>query len=85
MNNTQTEGMKTYLIPDEKRDEYFEYVDIFKEKVKYVSEQNWNTYNDPLITIDLSTFSFHQVMSIKLFMSKIGAKDVTESLFSPED
>lgn len=36
MNNTQTEGMKTYLIPDEKRDEYFEYVDIFKEKVKYV-------------------------------------------------
>ena len=82
MNNTQTEGIKTYLIPDEKRNEYFDYVDMFRGKVKNVTEENWNTYNDPLVTIDMSTFTFHQVLSIKLFMSRIGAKDITESLLS---
>ena len=82
MNNTQTEGLKTYLIPDEKRNEYFDYVDMFRGKVKNVTEENWNTYNDPLVTIDMSTFTFQQSLSIKLFMSRIGAKDVTESLLS---
>ena len=82
MNNTQTEGIKTYLIPDEKRNEYFDYVDMFRGKVKNVTEENWGTYNDPLVTIDMSTFTFHQVLSIKLFMSRIGAKDITESLLS---
>ena len=82
MNNTQTEGLKTYLIPDEKRNEYFDYVDMFRGKVKNITEENWNTYNDPLVTIDMSTFTFHQSLSIKIFMNRIGAKDVTESLLS---
>lgn len=82
MNNTQTEGLKTYLIPDEKRDEYFDYVDKFRGKVKNVTEENWNTYNDPMVTIDMSTFTSHQSLSIRLFMNRIGAKDVTESLLS---
>jgi hypothetical protein len=82
MNNTQTEGLKTYLIPDEKRNEYFDYVDMFRGKVKNITEENWNTYNDPLVTIDMSTFTFHQSLSIKFFMNRIGAKDVTESLLS---
>lgn len=76
----QTEGFKTYLIPDNRREEYFEYVDKFKGKVKNVTEENWNTYKDPLVTIDMSTFTFHQCLSIELFMSKIGAKDVTQSM-----
>lgn len=82
MNNTQTEGLKTYLIPDEKRNEYFDYVDMFRGKVKNITDENWNTYNDPLVTIDMSTFTFHQSLSIKLFMNRIGAKDVTEYLLS---
>jgi hypothetical protein len=82
MNNTETEGLKTYLIPDEKRDEYFDFVDMFRGKVKNVTEENWNTYSDPLITIDMSTFTFHQTLSIKLFMGRIGAKDVTDALLS---
>lgn len=82
MNKTQTEGLKTYLIPDEKRNEYFDYVDMFRGKVKNVTEENWHTYNDPLVTIDMSTFTFKQSLSIKLFMSRIGAKDITESLLS---
>lgn len=82
MNNTKTEGLKTYLIPDEKRDEYFDFVDMFRGKVKNVTEENWNTHSDPLITIDMSTFTFHQTLSIKLFMSRIGAKDVTNALLS---
>lgn len=82
MNNTQTEGLKTYLIPDEKRNEYFDYLDMLRTKVYYINEENWCTYNDPLVTIDMSTFSFKQSLSIKLFMSRIGAKDVTESLLS---
>lgn len=80
MNNTQTEGVKTYLIPDEKRDEYFDFVDMFKRKVENVTEENWNAYSDPLVTIDMSTFTFYQGLSIKLFMSRIGAKDVTIDL-----
>lgn len=80
MNNTYTDGKKTYLIPDEKRNEYFEYVDMFKTNVKNVNEDNWCTYNDPLVTIDMSEYTFEQSMSIKLFMSRIGAKDVTEIL-----
>ena len=77
--NTKTEGLKTYLIPDDKRKEYFDFIDMFRSKVRNVTEENWNTYNDPLVTVDISTFTFHQSVSIQLFMSSIGAKDVSES------
>lgn len=79
MNNTQTEGIITYLIPAEKRNEYFLYVDMFRSKVKNVTEENWNTHSDPLVTIDMSTFTFYQSLSIKLFMSRIGAKEISNN------
>jgi len=76
MNNTQTEGKVTYLIPDEKREEYFNYVDILKSKVKNVTDDNWNVYSDPMVTIDFSEFSRLQCCSIIMFMKRIGAKEI---------
>lgn len=79
-----TEGLKAYRIPEDKRWEYFEFVDKFKNKVKNVSEENWNTYKDPVVVIDTSHFLFSHVMAIRLFMSRIGAKDISESFLSEE-
>lgn len=78
------DGQIAYRIPDDKRDEYFAWVDGMKKKCKlnYTNDETiWNTYNDPVIIVDMSYFTFHQSLGIKLFMSKIGAKDVTEAFF----
>lgn len=80
-----TEGLKAYRIPEDKRWEYFEFVDKFKVSVKNVNDENWNTYNDPVVIINTSEFLFSQVMAIRLFMGRIGAKDITESFLSQEN
>jgi hypothetical protein len=75
-----TEGLKAYRIPEGKRNEYFDFADKFKDNVVNVNDSNWQTHHDPIVVIDTSEFLFSQVMAIKLFMNRIGAKDVTESI-----
>ena len=70
MNNTETEGLITYLIPAEKRNEYFEYVDMFKGKVKNVTEEELregeiNTENLYSGIYNLSLYSNHQLIETK--------------------
>lgn len=79
---TDTEGINTYLIPDEKRNQYFDFVDMFTDNVKNVTPENWDTLKDPFVTIDFSDFTFHQVLAIKSFMSRIDANNITETLRS---
>lgn len=74
------EGKTVYLIPDDKRDEYFSFVDKFKTIVKNVNDDNFNGYNDPLVIIDLSCFEPQQCQWIEVFMRVIGANDVTQSM-----
>lgn len=76
---------KAFLIPDDKRDEYFEWVTIMaKYCPKAMSLNNvgkaWNTDLDPIIVGDREYFSEKNWKAIETFMTKISAKDVTESL-----
>lgn len=75
-----SEGVRVYKIPDESRNDYFDFVDDFKKRIRNVSEENWNTYNDPLIQIDMSTFSRPACLLIEIAMNRLKAIDVTESL-----
>lgn len=77
-----TKSLKAYRIPKYKKREYFDFVEKFKKNFKNVGEENWNTYNDHVAVIDTSHFLFSQVMAVRLFMSKIGAEDITESFLS---
>lgn len=73
---TNFEGFKSYLIPDDKRQDYFDFVEKIRSNVNGINEENWKTYNDPIITIDFSYFDLYKSSSIKLFMSRIGAKEI---------
>jgi hypothetical protein len=79
------DGQKAYLIPNDKREEYFEFSDLIKSKVNGVNEENWNTYNDPVVKIDMSFFKQNIVIGIKLFMGRIGAKDVTDMYIEKDE
>jgi len=76
-----TDGFRAYLIPNDKRDEYFD----FKEKLdtaahNHVQQSGWDTFSDPVIKIhDITVFSQKNVTAIEAFMKRIGAKDVTDT------
>lgn len=74
-----------FLIPDDKRDEYFEWVNVMASFCKRAMNINnvmqaWNTELDPIIIADKEFFSQVNWIAIENFMKKIGAKDVTETL-----
>ena len=78
------EGKRAFVIPDESREEYFDWVVGMKEKCGLTGsnqEEIWNTYNDPMIIVDLSFFSKHNCDVILNFLNKIKAKDISESYF----
>lgn len=74
-----------FLIPDDKREEYFNLVD---EVAKYCPtamnlnniNQAWNAYLDPIVIIDMSYFSKKNSEVIRVKMEKLGAKDITDTL-----
>ena len=74
------EGTTVFRIPDNKRDDYFSFVEKFKCSVKNVNDDNWNAYNDPLVIIDFSCFTLQQCQWITVFMNIIGAKNVTNAI-----
>lgn len=72
-----TEGIKKYIIPDNKREEYFILVDNLA-KINGFSEEVWCTDNDPIITIDMSFFSKIRCEQIESAMIRFCAIDITE-------
>lgn len=75
------EGFKAFRIPDDKRDEYFEFVDKLQTAVKgeATDRENWDASADPIIIIrDITLFSEQNQKAILANFARIGAKDVTE-------
>lgn len=75
-----TEGFVAFRIPDDKREEYFNFVNKLKEHAPLsASDSNWDATNDPIVIIhDMTMFSQKNQEAINNFMTRIGAKDVTE-------
>jgi hypothetical protein len=72
-----------FLIPDEGREKYFQWVDNMKKSCGlniHNDEAAWNTYNDPIIIADRNYFSQRNWGVIATFMGSIGAKNVTDTL-----
>ena len=72
-----------FMIPEESRKKYLQWVTLMKASCRLTSsndEQAWNTHDDPIIIADRSYFSQKHWGAIAVFMSSIGAKDITESL-----
>ncbi len=85
MSRIAFDTQKAFLIPDEKRDEYFEWVKVMANYCPGAMSnsnvtQAWNTELDPIIIANSEYFSEKNWKAIEAFMKKIGAKDVTESL-----
>jgi hypothetical protein len=77
-----TDGQVAFLIPDESRDKYLEWVPGMKHScgLRNIALDNaaWNVDHDPIIIADRSYFSQKNWGVIATFMNSIGAKDVTE-------
>ena len=85
MSRIKYDTQKAFLIPDDKRDEYFEWV-IIMAKYNPIAMNNsnvqsaWDCTMDPVIIGDADYFTEKNWKAIEAFMTKIGAKDITESL-----
>lgn len=74
-------GFMAFKIPDNKRDEYFEWVERLCTAVpgEATDRDNWDAYSDPIIIIrDMTLFSAHNQKAILAMFNRIGAKNVTE-------
>lgn len=74
-----------FLVPDDKRDEYFELVDKVADFCPNAMNlnnvrQSWDTTLDPIVIVDMSYFSKQNGEAIRTEMMKLGAKDITDSL-----
>lgn len=71
-----------FLIPDDAREKYFAWVDNMKRSCNLIQtnkEGAWDTSNDPIIIADRSYFSQKNWGIISVFMTSIGAKNITET------
>ena len=77
MGLVQFDTQVAWLIPDSKRDLYFQSCDFWVGK-QITNLQAWNVYSDPVIVADREFFTKERWEKIEAFMKRCGAKDVTE-------
>lgn len=72
---------KVWVIPDKSRKIYFRMIDNLKAKTginKDNDETVWNTYNDPIIIVDMGHFSKQWANYVLSYMNLMEAEDITE-------
>lgn len=72
---------KVWIIPDKSRKIYFKMIDNLKIKtnINYQNaEQVWNTYNDPIIIVDMGHFNKEWANYVLSYMNIMEAEDITE-------
>ena len=81
---TLKDSQIAFEIPSESKERYLEWVPNMKLSCGFrtvdLEKAAWNTDNDPIIVIDRSYFSQKKWSVVSLFLSSIGAQDVTNSL-----
>jgi hypothetical protein len=78
-----TDTQKAYMIPDDKRDDYFEMVDSASGPINKVSgryHQAIDASNDPIVIFDLGYIPQHVWGYMSRRLEAIGAKDMTAEL-----
>jgi len=79
VNELVFDGFKAFRIPDDKRDDYFDFIDRLIEAAPRASD-TIDAYNDPIIIFhDMTLYSQKNQEAILAFMNRIGAKDVTSA------
>jgi len=75
-----TEGFKAYLIPDSKREDYFEFIEKLYDAEGSKVENVLDAYSDPIVKFsDISIFTEKNQKALKSNMARIGAKDISEN------
>jgi hypothetical protein len=75
---------KVWIIPDKSREMYFKMIDNLKAKTginKDNDETVWNTYNDPIIIVDMGHFNKQWANYVLNYMNIMEAEDITEKYF----
>lgn len=84
MTTESFEGL-AFIVPDEYREGYFEWKNIFDGKFPRVTAgvgNNFDVTRDPLIIIhDITELPLKAVISVKDFIKRSGSMDVTEQIF----
>ena len=78
---------RAWLVPDDKREDYFALVDLvvlYNPKIFKTSDSDcaWGPENDPIVIVDFAYFSEFWTKVITSRFKKMGAKDITETLIA---
>jgi hypothetical protein len=85
MARIQFDTQKAFLIPDHRRQDYFNFVNQVANYCTGAMSLNnvgraWNTELDPIVIIDSEFFSTTNWQAVLKGMERLEAKDVTETL-----